>query len=645
MGISDMVYEQMLEECNRLYSEGKYAELVDVAGEAVKRNRLNLHANYYLAEACAKTGEWLNAYTYYSRLFYLQEYTKKQIVAENDLMEAIDYCMDHAIAYSSGMDENERKDYLEKLRQVNSADNDLLNNIFLSSEELDNFFGEHTFEGERCYIGRYADMDGSYRNPGRNNNGFTTAIEMLKVDKRTSEVDIDAVPCLLPVIVNENGSQNNITLVDDENVFSFTEAISNSFKYYRLDKPIKIKSEKEMICAKPICLKHNSENKRLVVNLFLDSFNWKVVKKDIKELMPNTYKFFSKGVICNHFYSGSEFTYPSIATYWSSLRTEKHHMIDPGIHFPISKDTKLFSELFNEKGYLTAKIGGNYAVVPNYGYARGIDRFLYQNFMQKYKVGTVINETIEHIEAFKETDQFLWVDLPDLHDVAGYWDMPLSVQTKTSVKTNVVDNIGGSSLYQTYSPNRHEVYKQQLIHMDMYMQPLYEYIEKNFSYDEVIVALFSDHGNGFNVSSEQPFLSDQRMNVPLMIYGSTENNGICEEIIESVDYAHIICKLAGIKDEWNDNDGSLPSYFGGKEKEYAISQSLFPNRNYEAAIFGRDYKFYLKSKYLVGRDGRVSLEDCSCTTVDTEDNPVDNASLCEKCITIVKDVLGDYLIK
>ena len=91
-----------------------------------------------------------------------------------------------------------------------------------------------------------------------------------------------------------------------------------------------------------------------------------------------------------------------------------------------------------------------------------------------------------------------------------------------------------------------------------------------------------------------------------------------------MDYAHILCKLAGISDKRSKNDGNLPKFFGGKEKEYAISQSMFPDRNYEAAIFGKTYKFYLKSKYLVGKDVRVSLEDCSYYIVDVDDKPIED---------------------
>lgn len=99
-------------------------------------------------------------------------------------------------------------------------------------------------------------------------------------------------------------------------------------------------------------------------------------------------------------------------------------------------DRKVIPEIFQEAGYFTAKIGGNDSVIPDFGYMRGIDRFLYQYWQEDFFAHEAVHQTIEHMEAFQETDQFIWLDIPDLHDVAGMWDMPLSVQTSCPIHVN-----------------------------------------------------------------------------------------------------------------------------------------------------------------------------------------------------------------
>lgn len=39
----------------------------------------------------------------------------------------------------------------------------------------------------------------------------------------------------------------------------------------------------------------------------------------------------------------------------------------------------------------------------------------------------IIN-AIEHIETFKDTDQYLWMTVGDLHDIADGFDLSLAVQ-------------------------------------------------------------------------------------------------------------------------------------------------------------------------------------------------------------------------
>lgn len=360
--------------------------------------------------------------------------------------------------------------------------------------------------------------------------------------------------------------------------------------------------------------------------------------------MPYTANFFHDGTVFNNFFCGSEFTYPSVPSYLTGLRSTHHKMLNINAYFPISQDITLLPEIFNRNGYLTAKIGND--TTPQEGYLRGTDRYVFGYDNQHLKAPEIVNEIIDHIEAFKGTDLFIYSEFMDLHHVAGYWPLSIAVQANSPRYLSEVDNEGGSSLYQTYSPNRVEVYKCQLKYLDLHLEALYDYLRANYRKEDIVVALFSDHGNSFNMAQQTPIMSEDRINVPFMVYGGEVPAVQTYEFAESIDYRHIITKLAGIKDASIDqDDGQLPKIFGGSsEKEWIFSQSLFPDRPYAATIISKHYRFYLQSSEMVQNDCRINLNNSAVMLLDSKGNKIYDNAIIADCIGKVKDILQDFLI-
>jgi membrane-anchored protein YejM (alkaline phosphatase superfamily) len=457
----------------------------------------------------------------------------------------------------------------------------------------------------------------------------------------------DNLPCVVPVVAlcEENKFTNTLHIQTEKKTYSIRAHGYKKYDYYRVDEPTTIMSDNLMVVGKPIVLKHNPKKKKLILSIFLDSFNWKVVKeKSLKECMPNTYEFFKDGLICEEYYAGSEFTYPSVASYWTGLRSSHHKLLHPNVNNAIPDDVVVFPEILQDEGYFTAKIGGN--LTPEMGYIRGMHRFLYQYWQQDFYVDQAVHQTIEHMEAFKETDQYIWMDIVDLHDVAGMWDMPLSVQASCPMRVNEIDFTGKypGTLYHTPSPNRRQVYLKEMQYVDRQLGILYRYIKENYQKDEVIVTLFSDHGNGFNVDWNQPFLSWQRQNIPLMIYGPDFSEHSCHELVESIDYGKILCHLAGIRDERLDkSDGQLPSFLGGEKKEYVFAQSQHPDREYWAFVGTDRYRFYLESVEKVEKDCRINISaGARVYLYDNQDKEIKDVEVINRCKEIVMENIKDF---
>lgn len=651
MDNSSNKYAALLDQVEQLLNEQMIEQAVKMAEQAVQRNRLNLRANYYLAEAYCYDQNWIESYRYYSILYNLQQAYKQTYLPDEEVLNKIDYVSEQAVRYMQLLPELEKEDYRKKLMDVNAPDKEIATNYFVRNEEIDDFFDAHHLFGKDYYLGRYNDWSGSYKRVDQNQNGIKSKAELFEVQSIGQEFKVECTPCIVPVVINRNSVIHEIEIenLKTHQKYSFLDTIFRTYSYYRFDEPVCIRSKSnlDIVFGKPIPLKHDPKHKKLILNIFFDSFNWKFIKDaSLEEYMPNTAAFFSDGVICDRHYSGSEFTYPSVASYWTGDRATHHKVLNQNVNFPIPDQIPLFSEIFQDQGYFTAKIGGNDSVSPNYGYIRGIDRFLYEKSEQDFQVNYAVDDVIEHIRGFQETDQFIWFELQDLHHVASYFAMPLSVQTSLPLECKVIDNLGGSTLYQSPSTHRRRVYAKMLKNMDERLGELYHYIKTHYSKDEVIVTLMADHGNGFNVDGNQPFMSWQRTNVPLMIYGGEYPTHKCNDIIETIDYGHIMCKLAGITDpRIEQNDGQLPHFFGGsQEKEYAFAQSQFPDRNYEAGIYSDKFKFYYKSKELVTNECMVDLRGGSTILVDQNDYIIENAELTEACMNIIKSNLGDYLI-
>lgn len=76
------------------------------------------------------------------------------------------------------------------------------------------------------------------------------------------------------------------------------------------------------------------------------------------ELMPNTARYFEKGLICTQAYSSGEWTYPSIAGAMSGLSTVQHMMFHNEIDWKLPDDVKTLMEYFHQEGYHTSIFQG-----------------------------------------------------------------------------------------------------------------------------------------------------------------------------------------------------------------------------------------------------------------------------------------------
>lgn len=613
------------------------------ARQAVHTNPFDVEANYNYAVCAEMQGDFIDAYDYFIRTNYLQNKYKVHIIEREELNERVQALHEELIQ----LGKQDEVSYVDA--RFHYAIRDPFRN---GGQEV---VGSMIVDTQRqyYYVGRYHSWYDAYFQPEANRDMVHAKCEMFPIDVYGKNYDVDAKegPVLVPVALNPDVNRQEVNVLADREITvkdAYNDNASCKYSYIPVKKKASFVTAQPAVFGRPISLqqKKNSTKKRLVLNIFVDSLNEKIMKQyGVEHLMPHTYKFFENGLQCSQYYSCSEYTLPSIATYWTGKQASRHMNLDNEFRYDFMGEQKNLAEYFKEAGYVTAKIGGNDAITPTQGYIRGTDVFLFQLNAEGMTVKEIVSDTIEHLETFKETNQFVWLDIVDLHHVAGGFLRSMNVQAQVPLQARFVDNEINTTVKQSRSYNREQIYIAEMKKIDLYLSFLYQYLKDNYQEDEIVVTFFSDHGTAFLVDNDQPFISWQRTNVPLMVKADKVTAGICDEVIQATDYAGILCELAGIEYDYSDTDGNLPVCFGGEtERRYAFSQSLFVGDPYVAGLHGKNLHVYYDSIKPMENGFRVDVQDSKIWAVDDEGKDITELVAIEEYRNIIEDMIA-HLIK
>ena len=82
--------------------------------------------------------------------------------------------------------------------------------------------------------------------------------------------------------------------------------------------------------------------------------------------------------------------------------------------------------------------------------------------------------------------------------------------------------------------------------------------------------------------------------------------GLVDELTSALDIYPAAARLVGFEVPAG-LDGNLPEILGGKQREYVVSNSIFPGQTYKLCIRTAEYEFRLESQEVVDEDGGVDL--------------------------------------
>lgn len=386
------------------------------------------------------------------------------------------------------------------------------------------------------------------------------------------------------------------------------------YSYYRVEKPVVIKGDKEFVMGKPVLLEHSPKRKKLVLNILVDALSWQAMKEQNYALLPNTMRFFSKGVIFNNHFSVSEYTYPAVHTIETGMYPHHSQIYNEIINMPLTAKYEVISEQMQKQGYYCVNIMGCGDALYTGGY-RGYDRLITNSYATRAYEG--VERTIQHLEAFGECDQFLFMHIMDVHPwQISTISMPFATQTCLSLEDRLWQTQEKvASVYLKYSPLYAHANMMGIQNTDRCLGILFDYLESHYHDDEYVVQLYSDHGA--SVYDNYPYILSryQTASAYMMRGAGIPALGIVDELTSAIDIYQVMAKLHGFKaPEYT--DGNLPAVFGGQERKYTISNSIFPGQTYKLCIRTAQYEFQLQSQEVVDIDGTVDLTGASMYILD-----------------------------
>lgn len=433
---------------------------------------------------------------------------------------------------------------------------------------------------------------------------------------------------LLPIsLINKDAytEVNNsfsVSIIKNNKEILLENIAQNRFHYLKFNKNdnVQINSNHNILIGKPIALNQaKKKKKKLVLNIFIDAFSASLFEKySYEDLLPNTVKFFSKGVIFDNCYANGESTLPSLSSMFTGKYVKNNNFFHPRKRQIIGINQKIISQYFSEEGYFTQLISGNYGQNPYQGYCLGFDRTIFKHSM---KHNEIVYEFLDSMRVFKDRDVFTWLSFLDIHhslNLTSSFSSGVELELENH-NYQVQDKI--KTPFKGYCSKSTARYISEIKKIDYHLKSLYDYIESNYEEDEILISIVSDHGNSFTDETRKTnLLRKEKINVPFMIRGTGIEAKIQNDIIENVDILPTILKFSGIKFDYQVIDGRIPNYFGGELKEVAFAESLYPNQTYKATIKDHKYEAFFETKSYVNQSGEVNLSDYSFVVYDIKND-------------------------
>ena len=361
----------------------------------------------------------------------------------------------------------------------------------------------------------------------------------------------------------------------------------------------------------PVRLGHSPARRKLVLNILIDGLAWNIARTHFPDAMPNIACFFERGTIFDQHFSTSECTYPSLPVIETGRYPIHTQVFNERDSHEIPLDMMTISECMTDLGYYAAApMGASDSLTC--GALRGYDQL--NTAAWKLPSAEAADRAIMQLEAFDETDQFLYLHVTDVHPwnakglkfhPAVESHLPLSQRLFELDEHIASVRLPKLKIYQ-------EQFWRSLRRADRNLAQLLTYIEEHYAEEEYLVSIYSDHGNSIfstPVNGVMDVIAENSTRALWMMRGAGVPEGrIVNELTSTADLYPTLGALCGFPVA-EDIDGNLPAVFGGKERDAVYSMSMFPGQTFKLAVRTHAHAFRLETRELLDEDGTVDFAD------------------------------------
>ena len=277
-----------------------------------------------------------------------------------------------------------------------------------------------------------------------------------------------------------------------------------------------------------------------------------------------------QGIRFSQAFTPSPITNTSHTSILTGLLPSSHGVSDFGV--PLATSHSTVAEILNKEGYTTAAFIGA-VILDSRTLAPGLDRGFqfYDNFLEKTDTKSrwgrierrgmdVVQRAKTWLSAHEEAPHFVWLHLYDPHDP-----------------------------YEPPSPYS-DIYKDrpydgEVAYADSALGDFIAYLKKKNWYEEALVIVVGDHGEGLGEHGEEThgiFLYDSTTHVPLIVKLPKEKQAarVVEEQVRTTDILPTILELLGIPAPANLDGISLKPAFldAGAPSRTVLGETDYPLR-------------------------------------------------------------------
>ena len=409
--------------------------------------------------------------------------------------------------------------------------------------------------------------------------------------------------CVLPVLGTAEGAQEMRVRTKTLDDTSWLNSATPNF--FRLSESTALSSDRDFIVGTPIRLGHAPHRCPLVLNILVDALPWQILGADFAARMPQTARFFEKGLTFHQTFSTAEYTYPSLAAIETGMYAQTSRIFNDRVVAHLAQDRITLSERMKELGYTTVSLMGDGNGIYN-GVTRGYDRLIVTPYALPTYEG--VERVMRYLDGLSDADHFIFLHTVDLHP----WpNSTFASAASVQARLPLADRLEGAlenmpSPYLRPTALNQATFWQNVRNVDRALGTLFSYLEENYTPEEYLVNLYSDHG--VPIFSTEHWIADAQLTrTAWMMRGAgVPEGGHTDELTSTVDLYPVLGALCNfpVSDEV---DGVLPRVFGGAGRDLVFSNSLYPTKPYVLAARSKEHTLCLETQGTVGMDGTVDL--------------------------------------